>query len=1220
MRSVIEKIWKEILQIQEIDVDRAFIDLGGTSLAANRLVAKIHRELGVSIPVIRVFEYPTLRQFTKFMTGFDIGINTGSATETETQNQADHAIAIVGMACRFPGANSVEEFWNNLVEGKDTIQHLSPDQLSPEVPAELRNDPRYVRARGLIDQPYAMDASFFDIGPMEAKLIDPQQRVLLEVAYQALEHAAHGPGTIEGRTAVYAGIEDNTYYKTEIAPFPEAEKRAGHFSIMTGNEKDYVAMRIAHKLNLKGPAVSVHTACSTSLVAVIMACKSLRYGECDMALAGGASVHFPTHDGYYFQEGGVFSSDGSCRPFDKDAEGTIFTDGAGIVVLKRLNDAIRDRNTIHAVIKGGAINSDGGDKASFSAPSIAGQATCIIDALRDAGVDPVTIQYVEAHGTATPMGDPIELEALRQAFRKSTQKTQFCGLGSVKSNIGHTTAAAGVASLIKLALSFKNGFLPPTLHYKSPNPGLDIENSPFYVVSQLTEWKPQATPRRAGLSSFGIGGTNSHLILEEAPAAEAFKRPEVVRPVEIFPVSGKTPAQRDQLLAALGELNADARDIAFSLQNGRTRFKSRGARIRMPELPGFEDLIVKNDKIIDEPKLVFMFPGQGSQYIEMGKSLYEYFPEFRATFSKVCEELSRELGLDFRSFIFDSHNKETLENTRYTQPALFALEVSLGRMLLDWGIQPDLMVGHSIGEFAAAHLAGVFSLEDGVKLIAARGRLMASLPTGKMLSVRGPLDQIMNIVGDSLDLASINSPVHCVLAGETEKVKAVQEQLEKQNLPCRLLHTSHAFHSEMMSPVVEPFLGIAQEVQFNAPSYAIISTVTGERMTDAQATDPAYWAGHLRATVRFSPAISKAIDAGGNLFLEVGPRTTLSSLALQHLQHLKIDRGAAISTLGDSPDTAIEIGTFATALAKLWIHGLELPWNQIWSGGNRIPLVPYPFERKDYRFSEGRTPEAAKVVKEEISFVPDAPDETMGDEPEGDPGDSRESLTSELSKLFSDHAGMEISNADTTFVESGFDSLVLMQIGVELGKRFGISVSLRDLMETQNTLSRLSAHIGKVAPQQVQQVQKAKASAAKSRPQPNIQLKAQVTQAQAASAKSLPESSTSTMVSQLIEQQLAQMKEIFELQLQYLTQSQRGQLPLVTPAVMHSAEVAGSVLMSGLAPAPVVNKSGLEAGLIRAKHATPPVPGAFRAKDPDGSGSEAWYRYDSTHQRYEMLG
>ena len=833
-RSTVIELWKETLAISDIDIDldRGFADLGGTSLAANRFVAKLSRQLGLDVPVLRVFEYPTLRLLLRYLSDGP-GVNPLSAVpapvsldasspETVDAPRAGHDIAIVGMACRFPGAKNLDEFWANLLDGRDTITLLKSEELSPDVPAELRNDSRYVRAAGLIDQPYAMDAEFFDINPMEAKLRDPQQRILLETAWQALEHAGEGVGSLPSRTAVYAGTEDNSYYKKEIAPFPEAENRAGRFAIMTGNEKDYVAMHIAHKLNLKGPAVSVHTACSTSLVAVIMACKSLRYGECDLALAGGATVHFPTPEGYYYQEGGVFSSDGHCRPFDQAAQGTIFTDGVGVVVLKRVEDAIRDKNTIFAVIKGTAINSDGGEKASFSAPSVAGQANCIRDALTDAGVDAGTIQYVEAHGTATPVGDPIEVQGLRQAFssRNDSARLQYCGLGSVKSNIGHTTAAAGVASLIKTALALRHGVIPATAHFLSPNPGLDLENSPFYVVGSKLDWPRGEPRRRAGVSSFGIGGTNSHVVLEEAPSiVEAARSSE--RPFEIWPVSAKSAPQRDRLVTDLSKERYWPRDIAYTLQHGRARFRQRGARVRLTQLQVDDLLVQPSQQASQEPSPVFMFPGQGSQYIEMGKGLYEQLPEFQATFTRCCEVLSAEMGLDFKQFIFDAANRETLENTRYTQPALFAIEVSLGRMLFDWGIEPAIMLGHSIGEFVAAHLAGVFSLEDALRLIAARGRLMAELPRGTMLSVRGTLEAVVETAGEPVDIASLNGPVHCVLSGDDEQIVRVRARLESAGIPCRPLHTSHAFHSAMMMPVVEPFLEVVRSISLHGPNRSI---------------------------------------------------------------------------------------------------------------------------------------------------------------------------------------------------------------------------------------------------------------------------------------------------------------------------------------------------------------------------------------------------------------
>ncbi len=1084
--ETIETLWKEVLGLEDADVDLSFSDLGGTSLTANQFVARLKARTGIEMPVIRIFEYPTLRQFKQFLLVSSGAAATGSPPTTPhpAGNQASIAeprlpadasrarpdIAIIGMACRFPGARNLEEYWQNLLAGKDTITELTADQLSPDVPAALSDDPRYVKAAGLLDEPYSMDASFFDINPMEAKLIDPQQRVLLELSWHALEHAGYPPGPLIRRTGVFAGVEDNSYYRAEIMPYPEAERRSGRFSVMTGNEKDYVAMRIAHKLDLRGPAVSVNTACSTSLVATIMAVKSLRAGECDLALAGGAAVHFPTPEGYYHQEGGVFSADGHCRPFDEAGEGTNFTDGAGMVVLKRHDDALRDNDTIFALIRGGAINNDGADKIAFSAPSISGQANCIAEAFADAGIDPGSVQYVEAHGTATPVGDPIEVEALRRAFGPNLGRTQYCGLGSVKSNIGHTTAAAGVASLIKTALALKRGIIPATLHFRRPNLQLDLERSPFYIVDRNIEWPATDEPRRAGVSSFGIGGTNSHLILESAPPTRD-QRTGAERPFEILPVSARTPAQCDRLLASIGAERGPARDIAGTLQLGRARFKYRGARVRLPGL-NVEDIRVQSAQpAIETPNAVFMFPGQGSQYIQMGMGLYAHVPEFRAHFDLCCRFLNAELGLDFKSFIFDAANHDTLENTRYTQPALFAIGVSLGRVLLDWGIRPALLIGHSIGEFAAAHLAGVFSLEDGVKLIVARGRLMASLPRGRMLSVRGSIDSILAAAAEAVDIASVNSPVHCVLAGDDAKIERIQSRLEVAGLPCRPLHTSHAFHSEMMAPVVEPFAEIVRGVALSPPRIPIISTVNASELTAADATSPDYWARHMRATVVFSQALRGCLAAGGNLFLEVGPRTTLSTLATQHFpKDAKPGlQPVAISMLSDQADPISEVGAFGGSLARLWTSGYELPWENIWGRGQRIPLrALYPFERKSFRYSEGRPTRHSPVSGE----APATEREDLAQQPKGDPlpsegSDARfgtgrsssENLVDELAVLFGEFSGLEMTQPDSPFVEAGFDSLLLMQIGVEISKNYGISVSLRELMSQLNTLRLLADHI-----------------------------------------------------------------------------------------------------------------------------------------------------------------
>jgi acyl transferase domain-containing protein len=1214
-RNTVIEIWKETLAVSEVDLDRGFADLGGTSLAANKFVAELGQRLGVNVPVIRVFEYPTLRLLLRYLTE-GAEAESGHATPSRTRKKAStleavragHDVAIIGMACRFPGARNLDEFWTNLLDGRDTITILTADQLSPEVPAELRNDPRYVRAAGLIDQPYGIDAEFFGINPMEAKLTDPQQRILLETAWQALEHAGEAVGKLPERTAIYAGTEDNSYYRAEIAVFPEAEKRAGRFAVMTGNEKDYVAMHIAHKLNLKGPAVSVHTACSTSLVAVIMACKSLRYGECDMALAGGATVHFPTPEGYYFQEGGVFSSDGHCRPFDRKAEGTNFTDGSGIVVLKRVEDAIRDRNTIFAVIKGGAINSDGGEKASFSAPSVAGQAACIREALTDAGVDAGTIQYVEAHGTATPVGDPIEMQGLRQAFasRADASRLQYCGLGSVKSNIGHTTAAAGVASLIKTALALRHGVIPATVHFESPNPGLDLENSPFYIVDSKLDWPSAETRRRAGVSSFGIGGTNSHVVLEEAPPAAATER-TAERPFEIWPVSAKSAAKRDKLVAALTEERYWPRDIAYTLQHGRARFKQRGARIRLTQLQ-VEDLLVQPaQQAIDDPRLAFMFPGQGSQYIEMGKSLFEQLPEFRNTFARCCEVLSQEMGLDFKAFIFNPANRETLENTRYTQPALFAIEVSLGQMLLDWGIEPAWMLGHSVGEFVAAHLANVFSLEDALRLIVARGQLMSDLPRGRMLSARGDLAAVMAAAGEPVDIASLNSPIHCVLAGDNEKIARVQQRLEAAGIACRPLHTSHAFHSAMMTPVVEPFLEVVRTVSLRAPEKKIVSTVTGEIMTATEATDPQYWANHLRSTVKFSPALFRTIELGGNVFIEVGPRTTLSSLAVQHFAKAAKNDGEriAIAMLSDNPEPQSELGGIGTALAKLWCAGIELDWQRIWPGGKKVPLVStYPFERKDYRFSEGRHAERRTAAQSSVvEMQPAAATNTVQTHVAGLSVEDR--LMAELGALLSERSGFGVEQLEASFVECGFDSLLLMQIGVELGKRYGVAVSLRDLMEKVNTPKKLSGHIfATAAPECLRHLNVAAA--------PVEEMAAPVrsghapVEASIAGPQFAPSIAFSTDGSGAARERLIAVRNFIDQQLRQI-----GATAASAPA--EQAEATHTSAPSGeLRNTRATQPSGKP--LIRAKHSQPPAPGAFRVAGT--AGNEKWLVFDANSRRY----
>jgi acyl transferase domain-containing protein len=757
-----------------------------------------------------------------------------------------------------------------------------------------------------------------------------------------------------------------------------------------------------------------------------------------------------------------------------------------------------------------------------------------------------------------------------------------------------------VASLIKVSLAMKHGVIPETVHFRSPNPGLDLENSPFYVVDKKLDWPSGEPARRAGVSSFGIGGTNSHVILEEAPTIPLASA-STDMPFELWPISAKTTPQRDRLMNALPEEQHWPRNVAHTLQFGRARFAHRGARVRLSHLQVDDLLVQPAQAALESPQIAFMFPGQGSQYIEMGKGLCSQLSEFEKIFTGCCEILSAEMNLNFQKFIFDPANVDTLENTRFTQPALFAIEVSLGRMLLNWGIEPAMMLGHSIGEFVAAHLAGVFTLEEALKLITARGRLMSDLPRGQMLSVRGELDAVLAAAGEPVDIASINGPVHYVLSGSNEQVERVRARLEAAGIACRTLHTSHAFHSNMMTPVVEPFLEVVRGVCLQRPERNIISTVTGEPLTDSQATDPQYWSGHLRKTVRFSPALFRSMELGANVFLEVGPRTTLTSLAVQHF--VKAPKGSAecvsIAMLGDKPDAQTEIGGVGSALARLWCAGVELPWQKIWGDGLKVPLVStYPFERKDYRFSEGR--HAEQRVPARVSEIEEGPHSSAGSiRTEPMEAGAEERLCAELCALFSDYSGLPIDRFESTFVECGFDSLLLMQIGVELSKSYGATMSLRDLMETQNTPARLAKLIITTAPPKTIRhlftvpVENAKPVAAPVRA-------ASGEAADSAKVRAnLPQAGTALSANDFIDAQLGR------------TNRPPAHVVEVREAVA-PAEARTRSRISGGANGHALAPSGKP--LIRAIHKQPPERGAFRGTS--AAGDDAWFIYDSGKRRY----
>ncbi|MCY1081084.1 type I polyketide synthase [Archangium lansingense] len=868
-------------------------------------------------------------------------------------------IAIVGMACRFPGANTVEQFWRNLQDGIESITFFSDAELERAAidPAEL-SDARYVKARGVLEGLELFDARFFGFSPREAELTDPQQRVFLECAWESFERAGYDPAAFQGPIGVFAGAGANGYLLHHLAPAGRLVGTANAFQTILHNKNDHLTTRTAYKLDLKGPSLSVQTACSTSLVSVVLACQSLLSHQCDMALAGGVSLPLPQRTGYLYNERGIGSPDGHCRAFDARAQGTVAGSGAGVVLLKRLADALADGDIIHAVIRGGALNNDGASKVGYTAPSVEGQAEVISMAQAVAGVSPDSISYVEAHGTGTPIGDPIEVQALTQAFRRHTQRQGFCALGSVKTNIGHLDTAAGVAGLIKTTLALQHRRLPPSLHFESPNPELGLDTSPFYVNARLRDWEGPA-PRRAGVSAFGLGGTNAHVVLEEAPERMA-SAPS--RPFQLLRLSARSDAALEAMTARLAQHleqhpGDSLADVAYTLAVGRRTFDHRRIVVCREASDAREALASLHPgqvlSRVQEPvrrSLVFMFPGQGSQHTAMAADLYASEPVFRQELDRCLESLRRRHDLDLRPVLFsadrnDPHAAKRLEQTALAQPALFVVEYALARLLESWGLRPDAMIGHSIGEFVAACLAGVFSLEDALDLVALRGRLLQACPPGAMLAVQLPERELLPLLGQELEIAAVNGPSSCVAAGATEAIDALERRLGERSVTCRRLHTSHAFHCARVDSAVAPFREAVARVKRNPPKLRFLSGTTGTWLSAEQAMDPGYWAEHLRRPVRFAEGLEELLKEDKAILLEVGPGRALRTLARWHPR--KKPDMAVLSCL-PAPDEqrTSDVEHLLRTVGQLWLYGVDAPGLYSAETRHRLSLPTYPFERQ----------------------------------------------------------------------------------------------------------------------------------------------------------------------------------------------------------------------------------------------------------------------------------
>lgn len=1044
------------------------LDQGMDSLAANRIAAALYDELNITVPTYALFQHRTIKLFIAHVTKTSLNQNhqaagqpgataKGLAGRGNNEKAADAEVAIIGMSLKVPGANRLGDFWDNLAAGRETITYFAPTTAD-----------NLVNARGVIDEPLGFDAGFFDITPMEARFIDPQQRVLLELAWHALEDAGYVPNQFPGRIGIFCGTGNNTYYLNNVLQNPEQLASFSPFQAMIANEKDYCATRIAYKLNLVGPALSVHSACSTSLVAVCNAVEAIRSGQCDIAIAGGASITFPQQQPYEYQDGSIYSSDGHTRTFDKNSSGTVFSDGAGLVVLKRLDYARADGDHIYAAITGVAINNDGADKASFSAPSVEGQKHVVMAAQQNAGVAPQDVGYIEAHGTATPIGDPIEIAALTAAFGSETAR-ESCRIGSIKSNFGHLTAAAGVVGLIKSALAIEQDLIPATINFSEPNPALNIHNTPFAIADKAAPWGKTISERIAGVSSFGIGGTNAHVIIKGVAEPAQVTVSSLPTWVPLC-ISAASPCALDVYLDRYRSylqknLQLDAANLALYLVKHRAHLNYRKAIATDSSKPLwslFDKPAVTGEPVPVIENIAFAFPGQGSQVAAMGAELYASVESFRVAFDHCGDITARNHQLDLKALIFAGEGD--LNETRHTQIALFSVCYSLTQVLADLGIQAQAAIGHSVGELAAAAAAGVFDLETGLRMVFARGTAMQKQPRGAMIAVREPVAALSAYLGKEVVVAAQNTPESCTISGSQKAIDLLCEQLTTKAIKFKKLDTSHAFHSPDMDAAKAEFAKNLADIKLSAPRIPFISCVTGDWIRPEQATDIHYWADQLRQPVKFYQGIETLASLPNLLVIECGPQRTVSGMVLQTLAD-KADLHV-LHLLGAAGQSGSELVSFSQTLGNFWELGIDVQWptaelnRQFLKGLPNSSFPNYPFQHKIH------------VIEPSVQIF--APTQNIDSTSSLAPGvltsnasqpmavtTMKDSIVTQLESLFSDISGMDLSNADRTanFFELGLDSLLLTQSTLKLKKQFKVQVTFRQLLNDCNNFSSLAEYL-----------------------------------------------------------------------------------------------------------------------------------------------------------------
>lgn len=1085
LAMLVGQCWQAILG-RPVDPQLNFLDAGGTSLEAVRLAESLAQKFDQPLSETFVFENASINAQASYFAGRRRDSSSPSARPALDKPD----FAVIGMSCRLPGADDIDSYWENLLSGKESVSFFSADELSEEVSATARSSEHYVAAKGVVDDADKFDAKFFGISPLEASLMDPQQRIMLQLAWHALEQAGYAPGEEGLDIGVFAGANWNRYYQQYVLSNQQLLDRFGAFNAGLSNEADFLSTRISYKLNLRGPSVNVFTACSTGLVAIAQACAAIEQGQCDVALAGGASISTPLNAGYLYQEGGMLSRDGHCRPFDAQASGTTFNDGAGFVVLKRLDLAERDGDTIHAVVKGYAVNNDGANKASYTAPSVSGQVDVYRQALARAAIAPDTVGYIETHGTATPLGDPIEVESLRQAY--ASDKTFRCAIGSVKSNIGHVIHAAGVASFIKSTLAVREGKIPATLHFEQPNPKLNLQQTPFYVNADLETWHCTG-PRRAAVSSLGVGGTNAHIIVEQYQTNDDAQQTQP--PVDddaIYPLllSAKSAtalqqqiAQHQQFFAA--EPKASLRNAAYTAASLKPQFAFRAA-FHANSHAALADQLAQSKKKLSAADCSsqttgFLFTGQGSQRAQMGRWLYDNDTQYRQMFDGASALLETEFGYNLEKIVlgdaaYRQNAQWDINQTAIAQPALFLLELGVAQWLQRKGLSPAFLIGHSIGEYAAAVIAGVMDFASAIRIVAKRGSLMQQQPPGDMLAVKASFDQFEDLLPAQLDLAASNAPALNVVSGPAEHVQQLQAALDSRDIGYTLLKTSHAFHSSMMEPMLDDFGQYLTQFEFSAPSLPIYSTATGKLLTDeAMAAD--YWVQQIRSPVLYAQSLREAVEASAGqqiALLEVGPGTTLSSLA--RLQ--QYDKTVAV--LSSLPSSAIDESGGADlygCLGHLWERGFTVNWAAQFEHCQRsdkvdLPLYPFDPERHWLELPQQTAASAGTIgsgelanqiqqIQTQLLAVSGAAPAISTPQNQGTPMSSSQhkaNVQQKLIAVFEDVTGYDLADleAEAPFGEAGLDSLLLTQASIALDQQYGGGITFRNLVEDYTCLAELT--------------------------------------------------------------------------------------------------------------------------------------------------------------------